>query len=239
MIKIELHVHSLGGSWCAHASAAQIAERFKNEGYGAVMITNHYSERCFMTEYPAKDFKGKIDYFFSLFDEVKSECEKVGLKAFCGTEVAVKPCGTEYVLVGFDRDFLYNNDYLFKLTQEQLFKLAEENNLFMYQPHPARHGVKFGNPEFMHGAEWFNSHLHHNNHNVLAEEFCKQNKLIRVSGNDFHVPDQPLIGGALIPNSIDNERQLAAYLKSGKCKMFKDEIAYQRALKWYMEEGKN
>ena len=239
MIKIELHVHSLGGSYCAKASAAQIAARLKNEGYGGVMITNHYNERSFMIEYAAKDFKSKMDYYCSLFDEVKAECEKVGLKAFFGAEVAVKPCGTEYVIVGFDREFLYNHDYLFKLTQEQLFELADKNGLFMYQPHTARHGVKFGNPKFMHGAEWFNSHLHHNNHNALAENFCKENNLIKVSGNDFHVADQPLIGGALIPNRINDEKQLAEYLKSGKCKMYKDEIAYQQALKWYMEEGKN
>ena len=235
MIKVELHVHSLGGSWCAKASAKEIAARFSAEGYGGIMLTNHYSKKAF-ADYPTKDFKGRIDYFFSLVDQVKNECAKVGLKVFYGVEVASAPNGTEYILVGFDKSFLYDNEYLYDLTQEQLFVLAEKYNLFMYQAHPARLGVELGNPSFIHGAEWFNSHFHHNNYNALAEEFCKKNNLVKISGNDFHVADQPLIGGALIPNRIRDEKELAAYLKSGKCKMLKDEKAYQYAQKTYEEE---
>ena len=237
MIKIELHVHSLGGSWCALASPKQIANRFKDEGYGAIMITNHYYRNAFENVYPQTSFRGKIDNFFSLYDEVKAECESIGIKTFMGAEVATEPLGTEYILVGFDRDFLYNNEYLYNLTQEELFALAQKHNIFMYQTHPFRKGVVAGNPKYMHGAESFNSHFHHNNFNMLAEKFCEENNLVKVSGNDFHVPTQPLIGGAFIPEDINDEKALAEYLKSGKCVMLKDEFSYQVELKKYKEEN--
>ena len=80
MIKAELHIHSLGGSYCAQLPAKEIVKRYKQAGYGALMLTNHYSKRCF-GEYPVSEFKDKIDYFFSLFDEFKDECDKEGIKA--------------------------------------------------------------------------------------------------------------------------------------------------------------
>lgn len=238
MIKVELHVHSKGGSYCALASAKEIAARFSSEGYGAIMLTNHYSKKAF-EDYPTQDFKGKMDYFFSLFEETKKECAEYGVKVFCGVEVATAPYGTEYILVGFDRDFLYDNGDLTELNQQQLFALAEKYNLFMYQAHPKRQGAKTGDAKFMHGAESFNSHWHHHNYNMLAEKFCKENNLIELSGNDFHGPDQPIIGGVLIPEKINDEKSLAAYLKSGKCKMIKkDEQSYQTWLRYYMESKK-
>ena len=35
MIKTELHIHSLGGSYCAQVSAKEIVECYKQAGYGA------------------------------------------------------------------------------------------------------------------------------------------------------------------------------------------------------------
>lgn len=234
MKKIELHVHSLGGSYCAKANAKEIAVRFSSQGYDGIMLTNHYSKKAF-SDYPTQDFKERIDFFFSLYEQVKSECKNYGLKVFLGVEISSAPDGTEYILVGFDRSFLYENKNLYDLTQKQLFLLAEKYNLFMYQPHPARQGVKFGDPAFLHGAECFNSHWHHNNYNMLAEKFCKENNLIKVTGNDFHGPDQHIIGNVFIPDYVDDEKALAKYLKSGKCKIKKDEFAYQTALKTFME----
>lgn len=234
MIKAELHIHSLGGSYCAQLPAKEIVKRYKQAGYGALMLTNHYSKRCF-GEYPVSEFKDKVDYFFSLFDEFKNECDKVGIKAFCGVEVAVMPFGTDYVLVGFDKAFLYENKPLYDLTQEELFALAEKDDIFMYQAHPFRLGSKVGNPKFMHGAECFNGHFHHNNYNAIAEKFCKENNLVRLSGNDFHAVDEPIIGGVFIPNYVNDEKALAKYLKSGKCKILKDELYYQQCTKEFFE----
>ncbi len=237
MIKVELHIHSLGGSWCALTSPKDIAKRFKDEGYGAIVVTNHYYRNAFEKVYPQTTFKGKIDHFFSLYNEVKTECEKVGIKTFFGAEVATEPLGTEYILLGFDKEFLYQNEYLYNLTQVELFALAEKHNILMYQTHPFRYGVVAGDPKYMHGAEFFNSHFHHYNFNILAEKFCEDNNLVKISGNDFHAPDQPIIGGAFIPEDLNDEKALAEYLKSGKCVMIKDELSYQKELKKYKEEN--
>ncbi len=234
MIKTELHIHSLGGSYCAQVPAKEIVKRYKQAGYGALMLTNHYSKRCF-NEYPVINFKQKIDYFYSLFDDFKSECVKAGIKAFCGVEVAVNPFNTDYVLVGFDRAFLYENKPLYEMTQKQLFELAQKNGIFMYQAHPFRLGSKVGDPRYMHGAECFNGHFHHNNYNALAEKFCKENNLVKLSGNDFHAVDEPIIGGAYIPNNVNDEKKLSKYLLSGKCKIIKDEALYQKWAKEYFE----
>ena len=39
----------------------------------------------------------------------------------------------EFMLYGFDDNFLLEAPALYELNQKELFKLAEENGLFMYQ----------------------------------------------------------------------------------------------------------
>ena len=108
------------------------------------------------------------------------------------------------MLYGFDKNFLLDNANLWEFTQEQLFKIANANGLFMYQSHPFRQGVKAGNSKFMHGAESFNGHFHHVNNNVPAKAFCEENSLIEMSGTDFHDPGQPVTAGIYIPKDIND-----------------------------------
>ena len=103
----------------------------------------------------------------------------------------------------------------------------------MYQTHPFRTGVLNGNPEFMHGAESFNGHYHHANHNDLARAFCTENRLIGLSGTDFHHVDQPITAGIYLPEDIKTERQLADYYFEDKFKIIAEENEYLSAHEQY------
>ena len=217
MIKLETHCHSLGSSACGTTAPEIIAEEYAKAGYGGIVLTNHYA-KAYFTEYPGAGKKEKLDYYFSLGEKMKECCENNGLKFFLGAEIKTVVSGegySEYILLGFDKNFFYDNPPLYELTQRELFRLANEAGVFMYQSHPFRTGVQLGEAEFMHGAEAFNGHFHHENNNALARKFCHENNLVQMSGTDYHHFGQPVTGGALVPESISDEKTLARYFMRG------------------------
>ena len=143
---------------------------------------------------------------------------------------------TEYMLLGFNRAFLYDNPRLYELSQQELFALADKNGIFMYQTHPFRAGVKAGDPKYIHGAECFNGHYHHPNNNILAEKFCKENNLIGLSGTDYHHDDQPITAGIFIPNEINDEHALVEYIFKNHFTNIKDEDLYLKSFKEHLEK---
>ncbi len=237
MIKLETHAHVKGGSHCAHVRAKVMVKEFFEAGYKAITLTTHYCKSCY-DAYPGKTHKRKIKYYLSLRDKLKRAAKKYGIKVFLGAEITAKtPMNTfaEFMLVGFDDAFLYDNPPLFNLTQKELFELANQNGIFMYQTHPMRKGIMTGDPRYIHGAEAFNGHANHNNCNNFANDFCDVYNLKKMSGTDYHDPRQPITAGVYIPENIENQRQLAEYYFNNQCELIKDNQTYleEYALRHY------
>lgn len=232
MIKIETHTHTKGGSRCAIATASDLATDLINGGFDGAVLTNHYCYNYYKN-YAGDSQKEKLDFYFSLIHDALGEFKKRSLKLFYGAEVRVKLPGdlfAEYMIVGFDEKFLYDNKPLFEYTQEELFRLCDQNGVFMYQTHPFRHGVTLGNPDFMHGAEAFNGHFHHVNENPLAKEFCEKNGLIKLSGTDYHGKNQPLLGGIYISDGVEDNFALKECFFKGEFSIIENESEYQKYL---------
>ena len=49
-MKIDTHTHTSGVSFCSEVAPEQYVQRYRDEGYGAVLLTNHYS-RLYMFRY--------------------------------------------------------------------------------------------------------------------------------------------------------------------------------------------
>lgn len=228
MIKLETHAHT-GGSYCADWTTENIILEYKKAGYGAIVVTNHYCKNSFDI-YSDRTDKGYVDYFFDLIYQAQEFGKKYGLKIFYGLETRLLCINTEFMLYGFDKEFLHRYPKLYDLTQKELFDLSKEYNLFMYQTHPFRDGVTAGDPQYLHGAESFNGHYHHRNKNALANEFCDRYNLIKMSGTDFHHADQPITAGIYIPDDINTNRELTDYLLKGNFERIEQKDDYKQAL---------
>ena len=222
-MKIEFHCHSSGPSICADVQNEKLVLDYANAGYDAIVLVNHINWS--FNNYPGQTYSEKVDYYFSAFDKIRELAKEKGIKVFFGSEVvALTDDGVhqEFILLGFDKEFLYSHNLVNRYNQKQLFELAKEHGLFMYQTHPFRVGEKLGDPRYMHGAEAFNAHYHHDNNNEKAKAFCVENNLKMVSGNDYHHADQPRIGGGFVPDDIENEKQLANYLLNNQPVIIED-----------------
>lgn len=234
MMKVELHCHT-DGSHCADYTIQGVIADYKRAGYGAIVVTNHYAYK----EYVRQGFSTPIEYakaFLSWIEKVEKVGKANDIKIFYGMEVRLTYNNTEFMLYGFEKDFVLNNPEIYSLTQEQLFDLANKHNIFIYQTHPFRDGVKVGNPKFMHGVECFNGHYHHINNNKKASEFCKENNLVKVVGTDFHHDDQPITTAILVPNDINDSIELTKYIRENELETIEDRKTYINTLINYKKE---
>ncbi len=225
MIKLETHLHSLGGSGCAHVNNDQILEEYSRLGYKAITLTNHYCEVCYR-EYPGETHKEKMDFYFSLVDSLTEKAKAYNIKVFWGAETrAVRSdwLYSEFMIYGLNRKFLYDNKPLFTLTQEEMFKVCDKNGFFLYQTHPFRNGVALGDPTFLHGVEGYNGHIHHVNNNEKAMELAEKYNLKIMSGSDHHDYNQPINAGIYIPENIETNEQLVEYIFNNQPKLIKGE----------------
>ena len=234
MIKLETHCHTYGASSCANTPNEIIVQKYLQAGYGAIVVTNHFSVHSYNNYFVGNTHKEKTDSYFRFIDEFSKVCQKVGIKTFWGTEVRTAE-DTEYMVIGLPKSEYYNTP-LFNLTQKELFELTEKHGAFMYQTHPFRNGVRVGDPKFLHGAEAFNGHYHHVNNNDKAAKFCKENGLIGLSGTDYHHPDQPVTAGIYAPKEMQTNEDLIKFLFDNNFKIIKEEAVYFDALKKYRGE---
>lgn len=221
MIKLETHLHCKGGSGCSDVTYEQILEEYAFKGYKALTLTNHLSEFCFK-DYPGENKKEKLSFYFSLVDGFTKKANEIGIKVFWGSEVrAVRLDGlySEFMVYPKDRKIFYDNELLFYLTQEEMFKFCDKNEIFMYQTHPFREGVAVGNPLYVHGIEGFNGHYHHVNNNDKAMELADKFNLKIMSGSDYHHYNQPILGGIYISENIDTNEDLVNYLFNNQPKL--------------------
>ncbi|PWM70156.1 MAG: hypothetical protein DBX59_11485 [Bacillota bacterium] len=222
--KLEMHAHTRGGSSCAQADENELAEIYAAAGYGGVVLTNHCCEASFSL-YPAETHRGKLDFYFSLYEKFCAAVERKGIRPFLGSEVRAYDAEgyfSEYLLYGFDKAFFYDNPPLYTLTQKELFELCDGAGVFMAQSHPFRSHVKVGYYEYMHGAEVYNGHVGHENRNAVAEAFAEGFRLKKISGTDFHEVAHVPKGGIVVPKKIDTDGALKAFLFGGQAALIKN-----------------
>jgi hypothetical protein len=221
---LETHLHTYLGSQCGKLSPALITNLYGRKGYDGIVITEHFSKSIFNDFYPKGSYEEKIGNLLLSYNQACKEAEKFKMKVFLGIEVGFSINGKnfEFLIYGIDKDFLLANNEIYFLTQKQLFALCVKNQLFMAQAHPFRNNIQVGNPLYMHGVEVYNGNKRHNNHNLKALAFAKKNNLIQISGSDFHQKEDLGLGGIIIPDNIENDKQLAAYLLSNQPKLIKN-----------------
>jgi hypothetical protein len=97
----ETHIHTNIGSSCGKVSPAEIPWLYKNAGYDAIVITDHYAEET-ITTYPKS-----ADAWLEGYRMARDAGKEAGIKVFLGMELRVKSLGIEDFLVyGLDEAFI-------------------------------------------------------------------------------------------------------------------------------------
>lgn len=196
-MKIELHLHTKEVSPCSWVSAVDSVKAYKQAGYDAIVVTDHFNWYVLdaaNTDDPVK----RVDHYLNGYRIAKQEGEKCGLKVILGVEVALRNCGPEdYLIYGATEEMLYENPYLYDMTLQDLRKVCDKYNALLFQAHPFREYLKPADPSILDGIEVNNGNPRHNSHNDLAEEWARKHNLLISSGSDFHQYEDLARGGII------------------------------------------
>ena len=183
--RIELHAHTTPASKCSEITPQQMVETYKNLGFDALVLTNHFivSESMSKGEY--------LDFYMDDYHRTREIGDRLGLKVYLGTEIRFTENGNDYLIFGVDRTMLEEIYDLLPYGVANFRQHYKMPNSVFVQAHPMRtsKGSQPIEPELLDGVEVFNTHPFHDGKTGLAALYAQENKIeIITAGSDFHHP---------------------------------------------------
>jgi len=201
--KYETHFHTSETSPCGKVSALDGLHIYHNAGYTGIAVTDHYFDGFFEIQ-AAGCWKNKIDAFLKGYRNACDEGQKLGMDIILGMEIRFTENENDYLVYGFDEDFLKENKELYALTLKEFRELIKGTGIIIVQAHPFRRYIIQAPPELIDGVEIHNGNPRHNSFNELAEEYARKNNLKMLSGSDFHQPQDAARGGIIVGHRINS-----------------------------------
>lgn len=184
--KLDAHVHTSETSSCGFLSAAELVKRYHALGYNGIVITDHLHEEYISSLKCKEDWNSCVDHFLYGYKAAKKEGKEIGLEVILGAEIRFGINDNDYLIYGFDENFLRQNPFLHRLTPWEFFE-KYGNEILIIHAHPYRNGNETVFVECVHGVEVFNGNPRHNNRNEKALELYNSNPaLYSLCGSDTH-----------------------------------------------------
>ena len=218
MYKYETHMHTMEASACAHSSGAEMAEKYKSEGYDGIFVTDHFfnGNSAVPRDLPWKE---RIELFCKGYENAKKKGDEIGLKVFFGFEYG--DGGSDFLIYGLDKEWLMAHDYILEMELTRFLELARSEGGFAVQAHPFRdypyiRATKHC-PHFVDAVEIINaSHPLDTPFNSHAAEFAGWYGLSVTAGSDAHdVSDRWFGGGVASEEPFYSSQDYAAAVRAG------------------------
>lgn len=231
MYKIETHLHTKLVSLCGWMSPETIISGYKERGYAAVTVTDHFHRGWLGT---AGITLGQgIDVaaeFLRGYDAVNEAGEKAGIKVYYGAELRFDENDNDYLLLGYEKELLNNTDAILSMGIGKFSKIVKQAGALIIQAHPCRTGKNACfpvDPSFLDGVEVFNMNMRQNNNNDEALAFAKKNNLIMMAGSDCHRLEDIGISGILSDTLPKDSFSYAKLIRSGKFTLIGEKLQHE------------
>lgn len=188
MYKTETHVHTADVSRCGEVSAADIVKIYADAGFDTVFIADHINGGNF-GKWTDLTWEEKVERHMLGYEAARAAGEALGVTVLYCAEIALPHSPglvNDYLIYGFDRDFLIGLESYYGGTIEEFYPYAREHGVLVIQAHPYREGGCLPKPDFVDGIEVCNGHPRHTNHNDRALSLAKERGLLMTAGTDFH-----------------------------------------------------
>lgn len=212
--KIETHVHTAEVSPCGTISAPDIVKLYKDAGYDAVIITDHYSEGYYFNNLSNKTWEEKINHFLSGYRMAYKKGMEIGLNVILGIEICFRDYWKDYLIYGIDENFLYENPELYSYSIEEFVTRKKTKDMLIYQAHPYRNDIGIHAHGYIDGVEVYNGNPRHDSSNHLAYAYAKEHNLKMISGSDFHQLEDLGRSGIITSTNASNSKEFVRLLKN-------------------------
>lgn len=214
---LETHAHTAEVSTCARLNSDVLVDYYLNEGYQAIIITDHFRSDFFERN-KHLDYKSAIDAYLKGYRNARAYAADK-LKVFLGIEISLDNDPNDYLVFGLEEDFLYENKDIQKLKIKEFSKVIRQNELLLLQAHPFRRGMRIVNPSLLDGIEVYNGNSSHNSSNAIAKAWAERFDLIGTSGSDFHYFFQMKPGGMFFEKELKTNAELVEALRAREYKL--------------------
>lgn len=219
--KTELHCHSKGVSACGTLYPERIIERYLEEGYTTVVLTNHLSKNTYFSkkhnvDYSDWNWEQKIDLQVNGFDRFRRCAEANGMHALFGCELSLLKVKADYLIYGMTEAFMRGNPDIMEIGIKELSERVHAAGMMIFQAHPFRNNMFVTSPSLLDGVEVYNGSIGHDSRNDIAYAWAKKLGLKMSSGTDFHHERHIIGGGIETEVPITSNEQLLEILRSGE-----------------------
>ena len=219
----EMHAHTKGVSACAHTLPEELAALYENTEYRGIVLTNHLNSstfRCAGIE--TAPWREKADFFIDGYRRLK-EILDGKMTVLLGFEINFYGKPNDYLVYGATEDFIKSNGDLMAMKIKDFSELAHENGLLFIQAHPFRQNMQMVEPALLDGYEVNNGNPRHDSRNPVAAYWADYvGARVRISGSDFHDPEDACRGGIYFDDDIKTNAELTAALLNGKYRLKTD-----------------
>lgn len=193
-MKIDLHVHTSEISLCGKVSAADTVKMYKEAGYDAIVITNHFnSDGIYHFKHQGRE--DYLDAYIEGYELARKAGEEMGLTVLLGYELRFNANFNDYLVYGMSKEVASDYEKIFAMGPREFSAIARENNFLFYQAHPFRNNMTVTNPSHLFGIEVYNGNPRHDSRNDIAEAWAEKFSLHKIGGSDFHQTEDIAIGG--------------------------------------------
>ena len=225
MYKTELHCHTGDTSLCGYTSAEYLCNRYIQNGYSTVVVTDHFNRitlfrsKKYLDYLSQNDYKicwqTQIDFFLQGYKNLKRFSEGK-LNVLLGMEFQswVEGNQNDYLIYGVTEDWLRASDCILSFTYKDMAIYAHECGLKIYQAHPFRKNMFITDHRYLDGIEVYNATVNVDSNNDFAEIWADKKGLRKISGSDFHETIHQTAGGILTSDPITTNEQLLKVLDS-------------------------
>lgn len=209
----DTHIHTKEASSCSRVPAGEIVKRYKELGYKGLCITDHVSVLQFSRH--GGTYEEQVEKYLSGYRAAK-KFEDENFHIILGMEIRFLENDNDYLVYGFDEDFVKSHDLIHFENPEQFRPFADEHNLIVFQAHPFRQSMTVIDHNMVDGIEVYNGHGDHNSSNDIAYRWAEKYSLRKLSGSDFHGNLTLEPGGVYFDEYLTDSYQVAQALRNGK-----------------------
>lgn len=206
-ILVETHAHTAEVSACSQLPAQALVALAAANGYGALVVTDHYLAG-------QTDTDAQRAAFMQGFLRAQEAGWQCGIVILPGMELRFEGHGFNDFLVYLPDPALYTKlKGLASMSPRSFRRLADDAGMLIYQAHPFRPGLHPEPPDCLHGIEVHNGNPNHDSHNSAALAYAQTHGLAMISGSDLHEPHGARRGGIWVPEGALTAESFVRYLR--------------------------
>ncbi len=226
MYKYETHMHTSHGSRCANSTPEEMVEKYKQEGYTGVFVTDHFFNGNSCID-GSLEWREKVDRYCECYEKAKAMGDKIGLDVFFAIEYGN---GTaDFLTYGVDKEWLYENECIMAMDIPEYCRYVRESGGMIIHAHPFRETWYIDRlrlfPRDVDGVEVINASHSDELMNQRAYIYANMYDLPVTAGSDAHNTTDKWFGGGVVTSEkitsaqdyikLVKERKLYGLLHSG------------------------